>query len=171
MAKRFACQAVDMSFFEKAPFVYVAEQEVKVSAEAVFASLQSAEDWPCWAMPIQRVEWTSPEPFGIGTTRTVYMVGGLTGYEEFIAWERGREMAFCFTHASKNNVESFAERYQIEPLGPDRCRVRWTMAMKPRGIGKYFMRVFSPALRMGVKMMLRSLRRLMEHRVPATSTK
>ena len=34
------------------------------------------------------MEWTSPKPFGLGTTRTVTMSGDLAGYEEFIAWER-----------------------------------------------------------------------------------
>ncbi|MBD2858517.1 SRPBCC family protein [Spongiibacter sp. KMU-158] len=135
-----------------------------MSSETLFSSLQSAEDWPCWAKPIQKVEWTSPQPFGIGTTRTVFMSGGMTGYEEFIAWERGREMAFCFTHCSKPNVDSFAERYEITPLAEDRCRLVWTMAMKPKGVSLVIMPVVSPLLRIGVKSMLRSLKRMLEKR-------
>lgn len=161
---RLACTPVDMTFFERAPYVYTAEEEVAVPAELLFDSLQSAEDWPCWAKPIQKVEWTSPQPFGIGTTRTVYMMAGMTGYEEFIAWERGREMAFCFTHCSKPNVDSFAERYEITPLGDKRCRLRWTMAMKPKGLSNVFMPMVSPLMRLGVKQMLKALRRLLENR-------
>ena len=164
MAEKFLCQTVDMTFFETAPFKYVAEVEFGVSAADVFASFENADDWPRWAMPIQRVEWTSPRPFGIGTTRTVYMMGGLTGFEEFIAWERGREMAFCFTHATRDNIESFAERYEVDELADNRCRVRWTMAMKPKGFSKVFLPVFSPVMRFGVKMMLKNLKRLLEKR-------
>ena len=35
-------------------------------------------------MPIQKVEWTSPKPYGVGTTRSVHMMGDMVGYEEFI---------------------------------------------------------------------------------------
>lgn len=164
MTEKYVCQTVDMTFFETAPFKYVAELEFNLSAAEVFASFEDADDWPRWALPIQRVEWTSPKPFGIGTTRTVYMMGGLTGFEEFIAWERGREMAFCFTHASRDNIESFAERYEVDELGPDRCRVRWTMAMKPKGFSKYFLPVFSPVMHIGVKAMLKNLKKLLEKR-------
>ncbi len=168
---RLACTPVDMTFFERAPFLYIAEEDIAVNAKVLFDSLQGAEDWPCWAKPIHKVEWTSPQPFGIGTTRTVYMAGGLTGYEEFIAWERGREMAFCFTHCSKPNVEAFAERYEITPVGNDRCRLRWTMAMKPRGISRVIMPLASPLLRIGVKRMLVSLKRLLEARANSGSAK
>ncbi|GEM_PF-613690 len=164
VADKFPCTSVDMTFFESAPFIYTAEEVINVSADTVFQSFENAEDWPVWAAPIQRVEWTSPQPFGIGTTRTVYMMGGLTGYEEFIAWERGREMAFCFTHSSKDNIVSFAERYQVEESGPNCCCVRWTMAMKPKGFSRYFLPVFSPFMNMGVKLMLRNLRKLLEKR-------
>lgn len=164
MAKRFPCKPVDMTFFESAPHRYVAEVLIRVPAKTVFASLEVAEDWPRWAPPIRHVEWTSERPFGVGTTRTVYMLGGMTGYEEFIAWEAGREMAFCFTHCSRNNVESFAERYQIEEVGAGQCRVRWTMAMRPKGMGRYFLPVFSPLMRFGVQTMLGRFKRLLENR-------
>jgi hypothetical protein len=164
VANKYLCKTVDMTFFDTAPFRYVAEVEVKVSAADVFASFENADDWPRWALPIQEVEWTAPKPFGIGTTRTVSMIGGLVGYEEFIAWEYGREMAFCFTHGSKDNIESFAERYEVDALGEDSCRVRWTMAMKPKGVSKYFLPVFSPVMHISVKVMLRRFARLVEGR-------
>jgi hypothetical protein len=164
VADRFQCKTVDMTFFDTAPFRYKAEIEVKASAAEVFASFENAEDWPRWAMPIQKVEWTAPKPFGIGTTRTVSMMGGLIGYEEFIAWEREREMAFCFSHASDNTMESFAERYQVEELSEKLCKVRWTMAMRPKGFSKYFLPVFSPIMNFGVKIMLRKFGKLVEGR-------
>lgn len=162
MAKKYPCTVVDMTFFDSAPFRYVAEVVIKSSAEKVFASFEDADDWPRWAMPIQKVEWTAPQPFGVGTTRSVYMMGGLTGYEEFIAWERGREMAFCFTHGSKDNIKSFAERYQVDVVDAEHCRVRWTMAMEPKGFSRYFLPIFSPVMHFGVRNMLKKFKRLVE---------
>ena len=43
MAEKFLCQAVDMTFFESAPFKYVAEVEFGVSAADVFASFENAD--------------------------------------------------------------------------------------------------------------------------------
>ncbi|MDX1506184.1 MAG: SRPBCC family protein [Spongiibacter sp.] len=163
MAKKYPCTPVDMTFFERVAFCYVAEEVFDVSAARVFASFENADDWPRWAPPIQRVEWTSPQPFGMGTTRTVHMVGGLVGYEEFIAWERGREMAFCFVACSKDYIESFAERYEVEELAADRCRVRWSMAMKPKGFSRYFLPLFSPVMTVGVKYMLKNLKNYVEN--------
>jgi len=164
VAKKYPCKTVDMTFFDTAPFRYVAEVVVRASAADVFSSFENADDWPRWAMPILNVEWTAPQPFGIGTTRTVTMVGNLVGYEEFIAWERGREMAFCFTHASEDNIESFAERYQVEELDSSTCKVKWTMAMRPKGFSRYFLPVFSPVMHIGVKLMLRKFAKLVEGR-------
>ena len=46
---------------------------------------------------IDRVDWTSPRPFGVGTTRTVtFQGGGMEVYETFIAWDPGKHMAFTF---------------------------------------------------------------------------
>ena len=164
MTEKHPCTAVDMRFFDTAPFRYVAEETIAASADAVFASFENADDWPLWAPPIQRVDWTSSKPLGVGSTRTVFMSGGMTGYEEFIAWERGREMAFCFTHASKNNVESFAEHYVVYAINEACCRVRWVMAMKPRGFSRYFLPLFSPFMQLGVKVMLRRFRNLLQQR-------
>ena len=54
MVVKYPCKTVDMTFFDTAPFRYVAEVEVKVSAADVFASFENADDWPRWAMPIQK---------------------------------------------------------------------------------------------------------------------
>ncbi len=162
MTSQIPCTAVDMDFFDQAPYCFTATETVKASPEAIFAVFEDADSWPAWADPIQHVEWTSPQPFGLGTTRTVSMMGGLIGWEEFIAWERGKRMAFCFTHVAKDNIESFAEDYVVEDRGDGTCQVSWRMAMAPKGASKVFMPLFSPVMGFMVRRMFRKFRQYTE---------
>ena len=150
----YECQKVDSSFFETAPARYVAEVEIRATPEQIFEVFEDAHAWTVWALPITKVEWTSPKPFGIGTTRTVTMAGGLVGEEQFIAWEPGRRMAFCFIRASMRTVRSFAEDYRVTRLDDGRSQVRWIMAMEPVGFSRFTMPLFAPVMRLGLQWML-----------------
>jgi hypothetical protein len=55
--------------------VFKAEEIIKARPEVIFDVLEDPLSWTVWAFPIQKVEWTSPKPFGIGTTRSVHMMG------------------------------------------------------------------------------------------------
>jgi len=94
--------------------------------------LADAESWPHWARVITKVTWTSPEPRGVGTTRTVDMHGGIVGDEEYLVWEPFTRMAFRFNKCSTKAVAAFAEDYRVE-LIPGGCRMTWTLAQKPWG--------------------------------------
>jgi len=142
-----------MEFFDTAPAKFVAEVEIGATPDDVFEAFEDADSWPQWALPIKHVEWTSPKPFGIGTTRTVTMIGGV-GKEVFIAWDRGRRMAFRFTETSMPNTAAFAEDYQVTDLGSGRTRVRWTMAMEPTGPSAAMLRVLGFLMRWGLQHML-----------------
>ena len=158
------CRRIDHSFFQTAPACYRATVEVRASSEEIFDSLENAEDWPIWAAPITKVEWTSPKPFGVGTTRTVTMVGNMVGEEEFIAWERGSHMAFCFTRASSAMIEAFGEDYQVVDLGNGTCSVTWTMAIETGGIGRFTTPLSAPFMRFGLSWMLGRFKRHVEGR-------
>lgn len=148
------CEKTDLDFFERASACYAAEVRIRATPRRIFDVFENAHAWTVWAPPIQAVHWTSPRPFGIGTTRTVHMPGGMVGVEEFIAWEPGRRMAFCFTSCSKPNVAAFAEDYHVEDLGDGTCRVRWTMALEPRGISRATMPLAGLAMKPGLQWML-----------------
>ena len=94
--------------------------------------LGDAESWPHWATVITKVTWTSPEPRGVGTTRTVDMRGGITGDEEFLAWEPHSHMAFRFNESTSNAIAAFAEDYRVVETA-EGCHLTWVMAMKPSG--------------------------------------
>jgi hypothetical protein len=141
------CTAVTTDFFHTAPHVYRAEVEINATPDRIFEYFEDAHSWTLWADPINKVEWTSPQPFGLGTTRTVYMQGDMVGWETFIAWERGKHMSFCFTEMSKPMNESFAEDYKVTDLGNGRCKVVWQMAMQPKGFSRFITPLIGPIMR------------------------
>lgn len=126
----FSCEKVGMEFFDEAPTVYVATQEIKATPDQIFEVFMDADAWVEWAMPITKVVWTSGFPIEVGSTRDVHMKGGIIGYEEFIAFEHGKQMAFRFNESSKEGIKAFAENYVVTDLGNGKCKVEWTMAIK-----------------------------------------
>lgn len=160
----YKCQPTDMSFFEKAPRKFCAEVTVNATPEQIFEVFEDAHAWTVWAPPIQKVEWTSPRPFGLGTTRTVYMSGGMVGAEEFIAWQPYKRMAFCFTEASMNSVARFAEDYQLTENADGTVTVKWTMAMEPQGASKIFLGLFGFMMSLGLKVFLKKFKKLVEEK-------
>lgn len=127
------CERVDLGFIETAPFRFVSTVDLTITPEQLFEVLSDAESWPHWATVITEVTWTSPEPRGVGTTRTVKMRGGIVGDEEFLAWNPYSHMAFRFNEASTGSIAAFAEDYRVVQT-PQGCHLTWVMAMKPNGV-------------------------------------
>jgi uncharacterized protein YndB with AHSA1/START domain len=161
--KMHTCVEVDKHYAASAAKSYQAVVEVDASPEQVFEVFEDADAWPAWATPIKKVIWTSPKPYGLGTTRTVEMIG-LVGDETFIAWDYPKHMAFCFTQMSESLIESFAEDYVVTPLGNGKTRVQWTMAMTPRGYGKVTMALFGPMMGIGLQFMLNGFKTYTDQR-------
>jgi hypothetical protein len=127
---RFACRPVDASFFSTAPLRFVHSCEVAASPAALFAQLEDPASWPQWFKGIRQVVWTSPKPFGVGTTRTVVLDSG-TVDEYFFVWESGRRFSFFVSGQSVPLFRALAEDYLIEPLGEQRLRFTYTVAIDP----------------------------------------
>jgi hypothetical protein len=111
----------------------VAEREIPVSAEHLFATLEEGPTWRKFFPVIRKVEWTSPKPFGEGTTRTVTGVGGVRLDEVFWAWKPSSRMGFAITAASNRALKGLVELYDILPIDPQRCTLRWEMGMELNG--------------------------------------
>lgn len=163
MAEYFECTKVGLDFLEQTKNVCKAEEIVRATPEQIFEVFEDAHAWTQWAMPIRNVEWTSPRPFGVGTTRTVSMMGGMDGYEEFIAWEPGKRMAFTFIGSNKAATEKFLEDYRVTDLGNGSCRVEWYMAMEPRGFSRNVMWLTRPMMRLANKRMFRKFKAYAEN--------
>jgi carbon monoxide dehydrogenase subunit G len=131
--RTYPCERVDLSFIDDAPFRFVSTVDLTITPEQLFEVLADEESWPHWATVITNVTWTSPEPRGIGTTRTVDMRGGITGAEEFLAWEPYSHMAFRFNESTSDAISAFAEEYRVVRT-LEGCHLTWVMAMKPNGV-------------------------------------
>lgn len=127
---KFPCLPVTERFFDDAPMRFRSEAELPVSADVAFASLEDAHAWPRWFTDIRSVEWTTPRPFGVGTTRTVALAT-MTVYEYFFRWEQGKRFSFYFTDASVPLFRALAEDYLLEPLPNGRSRFVYTVAIDP----------------------------------------
>ena len=127
----FALQPVDETFFETAPTVYVGTVDVARPAAEVWAELV-ADGALSFCRSLRGARWTSPRPFGVGTTRTMpAMFGTLMVHETFFRWEEGRRKSF---YAHRTNLPVFrrlAEDYLVEEVSPTACRFTWTIATDP----------------------------------------
>jgi hypothetical protein len=128
-------EPVDESYFDNAPQRFARTWSIARPAAAVWAELVGERPlhW-CRGLTIR---WTSPQPFGVGTTRQAKTFGGLTrGDEYFFIWEEGRRYAFYFTESNPPLFTSLAEDYTVEPNGPDHCLFSWRVGLTPSALGK-----------------------------------
>ena len=86
------------------------------------------------------------------------MHGGMVGWEEFLAWEPGRRMAFRFNQTVKGGPTAFAEDYLVTDLRDGRSLVEWTMAMTLSGPSERLAPVIAPVMRRVNRHMLRQFR-------------
>jgi len=162
MSDYFECTKVGLDFLDQTKNVFHSIEIVKATPEQIFDVFENAHSWTEWALPIQKVEWTSPQPYGVGTTRNVHMMGDMIGYEEFVAWEPGKRMAFSFVGCSKNTTEKFLEDYRVTDLGNGSCRVEWYMAMEVAGFSRRLMFLTRPVIRIANRTMFRKFKKYTE---------
>ena len=158
----YECEIVDENYAGSASFSFSVNVDIKASPEEIFATFEDECSWPKWAVPITKVEWTSSKPFGLGTTRTVSMMGSLVGDEVFISWDYPKRMGFCFTHCSHSLIKTFAEDYRVEDLGDGLSRVTWTMGMTPQGLGKFSLALSRPFMGLSLQWLLNRFKRHVE---------
>ena len=113
----FECHPVDDSFFDTAPMRFRHQVDLDATAAKVFAIFDDENSWPKWFKAIHKVEWTSPRPHGVGSTRTVTLAAA-TVFEHFYCWEPDRRCAFYLTGASMPLAHALAEDYLLEEIAP-----------------------------------------------------
>lgn len=125
-------EPVDSSFFQAAPQRLRDTFEIARPAADVWAQL-TGDSALAWCRILTDVSWTSPRPFGVGTTRTVRGLGGASVIEErFFVWEEGRRQSFYAVATSVPMFRRFAEDLELEPTGDAACRLTWTIAIESR---------------------------------------
>jgi Polyketide cyclase / dehydrase and lipid transport len=159
---------VDQHLLETARARAVAEREMAVSAEQLFATLEDGPSWTKWTGVIREVSWTSPKPFAKGTTRTLTLRGGITLDEVFWAWEPNRCMGFSVTAASIGWLSGLSEVYEIAPLSSERCKLRWVVAASFPGVLGKIEPGIGRAFRINQRRLLKKLERVDRER-PASA--
>ncbi len=128
----FKAESVDASFFENAPMRLRGKFDIPRPAAEVWAEL-TEDNTLSWCRILQAVTWTSPRPFGVGTTREARALGGTNVLkEEFFRWEEGRRKSFTVLESTSPMFRRFAEDYLVEPTGEGSCRFVWTIAAEPK---------------------------------------
>lgn len=124
------CKKADLTFLDRAKVKATNTAVLPVPAEKAFAVLRDADAWPKWFGGMNKVVWTSPEPFGVGTTRSVWL-GPLRVDEHFFDWVENERFAFYFTGTNLPFVKTLVEEYQLHALDGDRCEFTYTVAYDP----------------------------------------
>ena len=124
----FKLEACDEDFLRWGPQRQIGVFEIPHPADGVWAALTS-DDALRWCRALSGVTWTSPRPFGEGTTRTARTPGGALALKEiYFRWEEGRRKSFYVSEATLPLFRRFAEDYLVEELSPSSCRFTWTVA-------------------------------------------
>lgn len=142
MPKLKELEKVDSDYVRTGPVQNTLTKLIGCSTDALFRAFEDPASWKQF-LNID-VEWTSPKPFGVGTTRTI-TTGRQTIEEYFTGFEEGRLMAFRFDRATLP-VKAFAEEWLIEPKASDVCELQWSYAYEWGGPVKS---VLSPVFNKG----------------------
>lgn len=141
-------ESADESFLRSAPHVFRYSKRFAAPPERVWASLASDECLAAWSPTVSSVNWLSPRPFGIGTTREVALAPGLAKVRErFFRWDEGRGYSFEVYEASLPAFKRFVEDYAIEPEGAD-TRFTWTVAIEPKSALALPFKPLAPVLKL-----------------------
>ena len=131
--------------------------------------LADAESWPHWATVITKVTWTSPEPRGVGTTRTVEHARRHRR-RRGISSRGSRSPAHGLSLQRQRRptaIAAFAEDYRVVATA-DGCHLTWVMAMKPNGLaGTLGMSIGRPVMAWLFQRFLHNLRRYTDARFGA----
>ena len=133
----FTTAPVDESFFEEAPEILVGRLEIDRPAAEVWGELVGDRPLSWCRILGDGISWTSERPFGVGTTRTVKALKGLSEMREYyFRWEEGHRHSFYVVEASAPLYKRFAEDYLVEEITAEMCRFTWTFAWEPTLLGK-----------------------------------
>lgn len=134
---RFQLAATDEEFLATARSRVHVAVDVERPAQQVWDELTADNPMASYCRIISGIEWTSPRPFGVGTTRTVRVLGGLFAFDErYLRWEDGRRKVFVGVAMNLPLIRRFAEDYLVEPVGTDRSRFNWTAVWEPTAAGR-----------------------------------
>ena len=148
-------ESVGTEYLHASRRLLVLRHDIPASADDLFRCLADADSWTRW-FGFDAVTYTSDEPHGVGTTRTV-QVGRNSIEEEFLIWDPGRQLCFRIERSTLP-IAAMVEDYRIEKVDDDRCVLEWTVALTGRP------GLISPLLRVVLRVQgQRAFRKLAHH--------
>jgi hypothetical protein len=148
MARWYPLEPADDDFIATAPHVFHYQRRFAAPPDKVWESLCSDASLAAWSPLIKDVTWTTPRPFGVGTTRDVQSPGGSTMRERYFRWDEGHSHAFYVYESSIPLFRRFAENYVVEPDG-DGTLFTWVVALESKGALKLPVKVIAPVIKAG----------------------
>ena len=147
MTRWYPLEPSDAGVLASAPHVYRYRMQYAAPPERVWESLASDASLSAWGSSLKQLNWLSPRPFGIGTTREVVLAGGAPRFRErFIRWDEGRGYSFAVYEASVPVFRHFVEDYVVEADG-DGTVFTWTIAIEPKRAFSLPFKALSPILK------------------------
>lgn len=148
MTRWYPLETADADFLASAPYIFHYQKRLPAPPEKVWASLISDESLTAWSPMLKEITWTSPRPFGVGTTREVAPPAGPRVRERYFHWDEGRSQSFYVYESSMPLFRRFAEDYVVEPDGADTL-FTWTVAVEPKGAFALPFKVIAPVMKAG----------------------
>jgi Polyketide cyclase / dehydrase and lipid transport len=148
MTRWYPLESADADFLAAAPHVFRYQKRFAAPPDKVWESLTSDESLAAWGPIVKKVTWTSPRPFGVGTTRDVVAPGGSTMRERYFRWDEGRSHAFYVYESSLPIFRRFAEDYIVEADGAETL-FTWIVAIEPKNAFRLPLKVLAPLLKAG----------------------
>ncbi len=125
----------DLSFCEGSRHRFVNVVRLPFDAGRAFDHVASSTELPRWLEDCVSCEWTSPEPYGVGSTRDVKLKM-LAVKERFLAWDRGKRFAFTAVALSIPLLSRMVEDIQLRELAPGETELTWTVHYEPRLVAR-----------------------------------
>nr|WSZ13537.1 SRPBCC family protein [Streptomyces canus] len=120
-------EEADDSLFTTASLYLTRSVDIPCPAEETWAALTDDIAPVQWTRGVKRLTYTSPRPFGVGTTREVETYAGLGLRERFYRWDEGHRKSFTVVENTHNVFRSLVEDYIVEST-PDGSRLTWQWA-------------------------------------------
>jgi hypothetical protein len=141
-------EPADAEFLGSAPHIFRYQKRFAATPEQVWGSLSSDDSIAAWASPaIKEVAWTSPRPFGVGTTREVAGLG-VCSRERYFRWDEGHGYSFAVYESTVPLFKRFAEDYVVEPDDGGTLFI-WTLAIEPKAALAFPFKALAPVLKAG----------------------
>lgn len=147
MARWYPLEPTDATVFDTAKHVFRYRRRFDAPPDVVWTSLASDHSLADWGSSVQSVTWTTPRPFGVGTTREVALAPGLARVREhFFRWDEGSGYSFYVYEANAPLFRRFAEDYSVAADGSGTV-FDWTVAIDPKSALRLPFQVLAPVLK------------------------